>query len=111
MTLLSVPTAVRRRSLRAVPAEMSAAISAVSEAGPTLADLAAGQTARVLSVEAPHDPAAARRMFDLGFVPGAEVKMVRRAPLADPVVFRIAGYEVALRREQARWVSVAPPAS
>lgn len=104
MSLLSAAIAPRRRLRVAVQAE-------AATFGGTLADLAVGQTARVTTVDAAHDPAGARRMFDLGFVPGAEVRMVRRAPLADPVVFRIAGYEVALRREQARWVSVAPSAS
>lgn len=73
----------------------------------TLATMARGQRAAVVAVEAPGDPAGARRLFDLGFVPGAEVQMVRKAPLADPIVFRVAGYEIALRREQACWVSVA----
>ena len=104
MSLLSVATVSRRR--RALQAE----VESVSP-GDTLADLATGQAARVVGVEAEHDPAGARRLFDLGFVPGAEVRMVRRAPLADPVVFRVAGYDIALRREQARWVSVAASAS
>jgi Fe2+ transport system protein FeoA len=34
--------------------------------------------------------------------------MVRRAPMADPVVFRVAGYDVALRRVQARCIAVGP---
>ena len=33
-------------------------------------------------------------------------QMLRRAPLADPVVFRIVGYEVALRRTEARCILV-----
>lgn len=104
MSLLSVAIAPRRRLVRAV-------VQADESSVDTLAEMTAGQSARVTGVQADHDPAAARRMFDLGFVPGAEVKMVRKAPLADPVVFRVAGYEIALRREQARWVSVAASAS
>ena len=45
-------------------------------------------------------------MIDLGFTPGAEVQALRRAPLADPLMFRIAGYEIALRRAQARCIRV-----
>lgn len=107
MSILSVATVrQRRRALRpAVPARRATEV-----AGDTLADMATGQAARVVDVEADHDPAGARRMFDLGFVPGAEVRMVRQAPLADPVVFRVAGYDIALRREQARWVRVAASA-
>lgn len=105
MSLFSVAMAPRRR-------RVLGAVHQSAATGPrTLADLTTGESVRVASVVAEHDPAAARRMFDLGFVPGAEVRMVRRAPLADPVVFRVAGYDIALRREQACWVSVAAPTS
>lgn len=72
---------------------------------PTLADLGRGGRARVLAVEGAH-PAIARRLFDLGFAPGAEVEMLRRAPMADPVVYRVAGYDIALRRAEAGCVRV-----
>lgn len=102
MSILSTTVTPRRR------ARSRAAVVVSEAAGPTtLAALSKGQRATVVGLAAPHDPAGARRLFDLGFVPGAEVQMVRRAPLADPIVFRVAGYEIALRREQARWVSVA----
>ncbi|MCM1972405.1 ferrous iron transport protein A [Streptomyces sp. G1] len=51
-------------------------------------------------------PAVARRLADLGFVPGAVVEVVRRAPLRDPVVYRVKDYEVCLRRAQAACVYV-----
>ena len=73
----------------------------------TLADMRKGQIAHVVDVCDELDPASARRMFDLGFAPGAEVEMLRKAPMADPVVFRIAGYDIALRRVQARCIHVA----
>ncbi|MEO9139385.1 MAG: FeoA family protein [Jatrophihabitans sp.] len=74
----------------------------------TLADLQQGSSARIVDVCGDGDPAAARRLFDLGFAPDALVQMIRRAPLADPVIFRIAGYDVALRRAQARRIRVLP---
>ena len=73
----------------------------------TLADLPAGARARIVDVRDAASPSTARRLVDLGFTPGTEVEMLRRAPLADPVVFRVAGYEIALRRAQARAVLVA----
>lgn len=97
MSILSVTAPQRRRALGR---------AASAEPDPTLAGMARGQRAYVASVDETADPAAARRLFELGFVPGAEVQMVRRAPLADPVVFRVAGYEIALRHAQARWVTV-----
>ena len=42
-----------------------------------------------------------RRMLDMGFVPGAEVDVIRRAPLGDPIEYRVKGTAVALRREDA----------
>ncbi|WP_083283272.1 FeoA family protein [Humibacillus sp. DSM 29435] len=72
----------------------------------TLADLRAGDTAHIVELSTSTDPATARRLFDLGFAPGAPVQMLRRAPMADPVIFRLAGYEVALRRVHARCVGV-----
>lgn len=100
MSLLSVALTPRRRP------SMRAADLADSGVRATMADMVTGQRARVVGVDAGGDDGAARRLFDLGFVPGADVEMVRRAPLADPVVFRVAGYDIALRRQQARWVSV-----
>jgi len=110
MSILSVALAPRRRALGR-PAVPTAEAIEGSLAGTTLADMATGERAAIVEVSAADDPAGARRLFDLGFVPGAEVRMVRRAPLADPVVFRVAGYDIALRREQARWVSVSAPTS
>ena len=72
----------------------------------TLAQVRPGGTATVLGLGGGTEPATARRLFDLGFAPGAEVQVLRRAPLADPVVFRVAGYEIALRRAQADLVDV-----
>lgn len=71
-----------------------------------LSELKPGARARIIDVRDEVDPAVARRMFDLGFRPGAQVDVVRRAPMADPVIFRVAGCELALRRAQARCIRV-----
>jgi Fe2+ transport system protein FeoA/Mn-dependent DtxR family transcriptional regulator len=69
-----------------------------------LGELPVGSRARVTGVQGggKHE----RRMLDMGFVPGAEVAVVRRAPLGDPVEYRIKGTAVALRREDAYAVLV-----
>lgn len=41
-----------------------------------------------------------RRLLDLGFVKGAEVLVLQRSPLGDPVAFRVSGTTVALRKEE-----------
>lgn len=43
-----------------------------------------------------------RRLEDLGLEEGAEVTMVRRAPLGDPCIYRVRDYDLCLRRREAR---------
>jgi ferrous iron transport protein A len=69
-----------------------------------LADLAPGTRATVVRVVAAESPATVRRLGDLGFTPGTVVQVVRRAPLRDPVIYRVKDYEVCLRRAQAACV-------
>ncbi|GGW47004.1 iron transporter FeoA [Streptomyces lucensis JCM 4490] len=69
-----------------------------------LADLVPGARATVVEVVADGAPDTARRLGALGFAPGTVVEVVRRAPLRDPVVYRVKDYEVCLRRAQAACV-------
>jgi ferrous iron transport protein A len=74
----------------------------------TLADLDRGQRATVAGYGDAVEPAVARRLFDLGLVPGTEIAVIRRAPLGDPAVYRVGDYEIALRSAQARCVQAEP---
>jgi Fe2+ transport system protein FeoA len=47
-----------------------------------------------------------RRLLEMGFCNGASVEVVRRAPLGDPIEFRLRGYNLSLREDQARFVLV-----
>jgi Fe2+ transport system protein FeoA len=47
-----------------------------------------------------------RRLLEMGFCNGAKVEVVRRAPLGDPIEFRLRGYHLSLRDEQAQHVAV-----
>lgn len=47
-----------------------------------------------------------RRLLDLGFIPGTPVRVVRRAPLGDPVSFELRGARICLRRSEAARVYV-----
>jgi Fe2+ transport system protein FeoA len=49
-----------------------------------------------------------RRLQDLGFVPGTEVTLVRRAPLGDPSEYELRGARLCLRRREAARVGVRP---
>ena len=44
----------------------------------------------------------AERLMELGFLPGVRVSAGRAAPGGDPMVFRVDGSEVAIRRATAR---------
>lgn len=54
-----------------------------------------------------HSTGAVRqRLLDLGFVPRAEVDVIRRAPLGDPIECRVANYKVTLRNSEAQLIEV-----
>lgn len=46
------------------------------------------------------------RLIDLGFTPGEDVIVVQKAPLGDPLVIRIRGVLLALRKREAAWIRV-----
>lgn len=41
-----------------------------------------------------------RRLLDLGFVPSAEVKVLQKSPLGDPIAFWVSHTIIALRNEE-----------
>jgi ferrous iron transport protein A len=47
-----------------------------------------------------------RRIMDMGVTPGVEIKVVKTAPLGDPVEVRVRGYELSLRKDEAAQVQV-----
>jgi len=72
----------------------------------SLADVLPGSSARVVAVD-PQSPIG-RRLLDLGFVAGTVVRVLRRAPLGDPVEYELRGYRVCLRRSEASRIAVEP---
>ena len=68
-----------------------------------------GGVTTVLGVQG--QDALARRLLDLGFWPGAEVEVVCSAPFGCPVLYRLHGYRLALRRDEAARVQVGDPGS
>ena len=71
--------------------------------------LTKGCQARVLGVRG--DREFRRRILEMGFCNGACVELIRRAPFGDPIEFRLRGYCISLRAEQARNIVVAAPAA
>lgn len=87
--------------------EGAVSTSAPEQLPGSLADLAPGTRATVLEVLAAGSEATARRLGELGFTPGTVVEVVRRAPLRDPVIYRVKDYEICLRRAQAARIRTA----
>jgi len=64
-----------------------------------LSDLEPGQKGVVLSIKG--SGATRRRIMDMGIVRGSKMKVIRRAPLGDPVEFEIRDYNLTLRKKEA----------
>jgi ferrous iron transport protein A len=70
----------------------------------TLMDLRRGDAAILDRIDLPTDDA--RRLMELGFLPGTRVTAGLSAPGGDPRVFQVDGSEIALRRETAKRLQV-----
>ena len=70
----------------------------------TLDQVLPPETCRVVSVTA--TGSFRRRLLALGFIPGTPIESVRVAPLGDPVEYKIKGYYISLRKEDARFITV-----
>jgi Fe2+ transport system protein FeoA len=67
--------------------------------------LPVGTAARVLAVNG--SGAVARRLIEMGLVPGAPVRVIKAAPLGDPIEICLRNYHLALRRAEAQTIMVA----
>ena len=47
-----------------------------------------------------------KRIIEMGFVKGKAVEVLHNAPLQDPVLYKLMGYEVSLRRQEAEMIDV-----
>ena len=72
----------------------------------TLRELQIGQLGRIDAVRG--EGALRQHFLDMGVIPGAEVEVVRLAPLGDPMELRIHGYELTLRLADADHIVVEP---
>ncbi|MBF0481946.1 MAG: ferrous iron transport protein A [Desulfovibrionaceae bacterium] len=70
-----------------------------------LRTLRKGQKAVIVSIAAQGE--LGRRIRDMGLVPGAEIAIVGRAPLRDPVALRVKDFTLSLRNNEADFIEVA----
>lgn len=69
-----------------------------------LKDLKPGQQAKVLSIG--EKGPMRRRIMDMGVTPGTTIKVVKVAPLGDPIEVNLRGYELSLRKEEAMNIQI-----
>lgn len=72
----------------------------------TLKKLEIGQSARVTVVGG--DGALRQHFLDMGVIPGAEITLVKYAPMGDPMELRVHGYELTLRLADAEKIEICP---
>jgi ferrous iron transport protein A len=70
----------------------------------TLRDTKIGGTARVVKVHG--EGAVRRRIMDMGITRGVEIKIIKTAPLGDPLEITVRGYELSLRKADAAMIEV-----
>ncbi len=69
-----------------------------------LVDIKPGETAYITKVKG--RGSFRKRILEMGFIKGQQVKYVQQAPLNDPIIFQILNYEVSLRRSEASLIEV-----
>lgn len=72
-----------------------------------LSSLEIGKTAKIVSVGG--SGALRQHFLDMGLIIGAEITVVKYAPMGDPIEIRIHGYELSLRLEDAEKIEIGEP--
>ena len=81
-------------------------MEAMQERKMMLDKLEIGQSARITAVGG--EGALRQHFLDMGLIPGAEVTLVKFAPMGDPMELRIHGYELTLRLADAGKIEITP---
>jgi len=63
-----------------------------------------GAAVRIVSIDG--SDVLTLRLMEMGMVPGAPARVIKSAPLGDPIQIRLGDYHLALRRNEARTVTV-----
>jgi len=68
-----------------------------------LTDLKPGQRSRIVGWTVDVPPS---RLMELGMLPGAEIELIRYAPLGDPIDIKVRGYHLSIRKSEAALVEI-----
>ncbi len=69
-----------------------------------LSDVSVGESVTVLRLDNARPVAV--RLLELGLLPGTEVRVVRRAPMGDPIELHLRDYSLSIRHEEASRIAV-----
>ena len=72
----------------------------------TLKELEVGKSAVILRVGG--EGALRQHFLDMGMIPGAEVTVIKLAPMGDPMEVQVHGYELTLRLAEAQQIDIQP---
>ena len=75
----------------------------------SLADLPPGTVTDIVGLDAAAPADVLARLRHLGFRAGVRVSKLRTAPLGDPSLYRLLGYDMCLRRHEAAYIEVSEP--
>jgi ferrous iron transport protein B len=70
----------------------------------TLYDLSEGESGIILKIKGRGQ--FRQRLSEMGFVVGKKVEVIKKAPLRDPIEYRIMGYHISLRNSEAQLIEV-----
>ena len=70
----------------------------------TLSDIECGSTVKVLKLHG--EGAIKRRIMDMGITKGTSIYVRKLAPLGDPIEVTVRGYELSLRKSDAKMIEV-----
>ena len=70
----------------------------------TLRQAKIGETVRVVKLHG--EGAVKRRIMDMGITKGSEITVRKVAPLGDPMELTVRGYELSIRKEDAKLIEV-----
>ena len=72
----------------------------------SLTELKPGQVGEIVSIDCGRSMS--RRLMEMGLLPGTRVRVVRAAPLGDPLELRLRDYSLSVRRSEADRIAVRP---
>lgn len=67
--------------------------------------ISVGESVQITSINE-GEPAYRAKLLALGLLPGTRFKLIRRAPLGDPLEIQVRGYRLSLRKREAALLQV-----